>query len=72
MSTILRLATPDDAPSILDIYGPLVRDSIVSFELKPALGGPHCRLGVLKDLLHTRDPYTLKRARGAARIKSRS
>ena len=35
MSTILRFATPDDAPSILDIYGPLVRDSAVSFELKP-------------------------------------
>jgi phosphinothricin acetyltransferase len=35
MSTILRLAAPDDAPSILDIYGPLVRDSPVSFELQP-------------------------------------
>ena len=31
----MRLATPNDAPSILDIYGPLVRDSPVSFELQP-------------------------------------
>lgn len=35
MNTVLRIATPDDAPAILDIYGPLVRDSVVSFELKP-------------------------------------
>ena len=38
---------------------------------EPALGGPHCKLGVLKDVLH-RDPFTLNWARRAARITSRS
>jgi len=30
----LRAATPDDAQAIADIYGPVVRDTIISFELE--------------------------------------
>ena len=32
---IIRLATPEDAPQMLDIYAPVVRDTAISFELKP-------------------------------------
>lgn len=35
MKSVLRLATPDDAESILEIYSPSVLDSAVSFELSP-------------------------------------
>lgn len=31
----LRMATPDDAPAILDIYGPIVRHTAISFEVEP-------------------------------------
>ena len=31
----IRLATPDDARQVLDIYAPLVRESPTSFELEP-------------------------------------
>ncbi len=32
MPATLRLATPDDAPGMLAIYGPIVRDTATSFE----------------------------------------
>ncbi len=31
----LRLAHPDDAPAITAIYAPIVRDTVISFELEP-------------------------------------
>jgi len=31
----VRMATPDDAPAILDIYGPIVLHTAISFELEP-------------------------------------
>lgn len=31
----LRLATIDDAPAIAEIYAPIVRDTIISFEVEP-------------------------------------
>jgi L-amino acid N-acyltransferase YncA len=31
----IRLATPDDAEAIAGIYGPIVRDTVISFELVP-------------------------------------
>ena len=35
MSTSIRLATEEDAPGVLEIYGPVVRDTHISFELEP-------------------------------------
>lgn len=35
MPPTIRLATPDDAPGVLDIYAPIVRDTSISFELEP-------------------------------------
>jgi phosphinothricin acetyltransferase len=35
MSLKIRLATPDDAGWITDIYAPIVRDTAISFELAP-------------------------------------
>ena len=32
MSAIMRLATEDDAPRILEIYAPIVRETVISFE----------------------------------------
>ncbi len=32
MSALMRLATEDDAPAILDIYAPIVRETVISFE----------------------------------------
>ena len=32
MSSLIREATADDAPAIADIYGPIVRDTFISFE----------------------------------------
>lgn len=32
---MLRLATPDDAEGVVAIYAPIVRDTIISFELEP-------------------------------------
>ena len=32
---MIRLANPDDAPAILDIYAPIVRDTPISFEYEP-------------------------------------
>lgn len=31
----VRLATPDDAPAILEIYAPLVESTAISFEIEP-------------------------------------
>ena len=31
----IRMATPDDAPAILDIYAPIVRYTAISFEIEP-------------------------------------
>jgi phosphinothricin acetyltransferase len=31
----IRVATPDDAQAIADIYAPIVRDTTISFELEP-------------------------------------
>lgn len=31
----IRTATPDDAPAITAIYAPIVRDTVISFELQP-------------------------------------
>jgi L-amino acid N-acyltransferase YncA len=33
--TMIRLATPDDAPGVLAIYAPVVRETAISFELEP-------------------------------------
>jgi phosphinothricin acetyltransferase len=33
MSALIRVATPDDAPSILDIYAPYCTSTVVSFEV---------------------------------------
>lgn len=35
MATTIRVATPQDAASILDIYAPIVRETAISFELEP-------------------------------------
>lgn len=35
MEPLIRLACPDDAPRIQEIYAPIVRDTIISFELEP-------------------------------------
>ena len=35
MSARIRLAKQEDAPGILDIYSPVVRDSAISFETRP-------------------------------------
>ena len=35
MVTTIRLATPQDATAILEIYAPIVRDTAISFELNP-------------------------------------
>jgi phosphinothricin acetyltransferase len=32
---VIRLARPDDAQAMLDIYAPVVRDTFISFELEP-------------------------------------
>lgn len=32
MNPIIRLATEDDAPKILEIYAPIVRETVISFE----------------------------------------
>lgn len=32
MNATIRLATEDDAPKILDIYAPIVRETVISFE----------------------------------------
>ena len=35
----LRTATPDDAPAIADIYAPIVKHTVISFELEPPSEG---------------------------------
>lgn len=35
MVTTIRIATPQDAAAVLDIYAPIVRDTAISFELDP-------------------------------------
>ena len=35
MSLTIRLASPEDAGWIADLYAPIVRDTVVSFELEP-------------------------------------
>jgi L-amino acid N-acyltransferase YncA len=35
MSTIIRVARPEDAEAILAIYAPIVRDTAISFEVEP-------------------------------------
>ena len=35
MPTMIRLATPDDAPGVQAIYAPVVRETAISFELEP-------------------------------------
>jgi phosphinothricin acetyltransferase len=35
MATVIRVATPQDAAVILDIYAPVVRETAISFELDP-------------------------------------
>jgi phosphinothricin acetyltransferase len=35
MITTIRVAAPQDAAAILDIYAPIVRDTAISFELEP-------------------------------------
>jgi L-amino acid N-acyltransferase YncA len=35
MTTIIRLATPEDAPGVQAIYAPVVRETVISFELEP-------------------------------------
>jgi phosphinothricin acetyltransferase len=38
MNTLIRLATPDDGPTLADIYRPAVTESAISFELDPPDG----------------------------------
>lgn len=38
MSTLIRLATPEDGGALADIYRPAVTDSAISFELEPPDG----------------------------------
>jgi L-amino acid N-acyltransferase YncA len=40
---ILRVATVDDGPGLADIYGPIVRDSAISFETDPPDGAEMAR-----------------------------
>jgi L-amino acid N-acyltransferase YncA len=35
MSAVIRLATPDDARGVQEIYAPVVRETAISFELEP-------------------------------------
>lgn len=35
MNGAIQLACPEDAAEILAIYAPIVRDTIISFELEP-------------------------------------
>src|SRR5262249_56747938 len=35
MSTIIRVARPEDAEAILAIYAPIVRETAISFEVEP-------------------------------------
>jgi L-amino acid N-acyltransferase YncA len=35
MTTMIRLATPEDAPGVQAIYAPVVRETAISFELEP-------------------------------------
>jgi L-amino acid N-acyltransferase YncA len=35
MTTMIRLAVPDDAPGVQAIYAPVVRETAISFELEP-------------------------------------
>lgn len=35
MTAAIRIATPQDAPAILDIYTPIIRDTAISFETEP-------------------------------------
>ncbi|WP_428265915.1 arsinothricin resistance N-acetyltransferase ArsN1 family B [Haliangium sp.] len=34
-SSLIRAAGPDDVPAMLDIYAPLVRETVISFEYEP-------------------------------------
>lgn len=36
MTACIRLATPDDASGIHAIYAPIVRDTVISFEIEPS------------------------------------
>ncbi len=35
MTTVIRVATSQDAPAILDIYEPIIRETAISFETEP-------------------------------------
>ncbi len=35
MAAVIRIAIPQDAPAILDIYSPIVRETAISFETEP-------------------------------------
>jgi hypothetical protein len=35
MAAVIRLATADDAQAVQGIYAPLVRDTVISFEVEP-------------------------------------
>lgn len=35
MAAVIRLATPQDAEAVQDIYAPIVRDTVISFEVEP-------------------------------------
>jgi L-amino acid N-acyltransferase YncA len=35
MPAVIRLATGDDAPAVQEIYAPIVRDTVISFEVYP-------------------------------------
>jgi phosphinothricin acetyltransferase len=35
MAAVIRLATANDAPAVNGIYAPIVRDTVISFELQP-------------------------------------
>jgi phosphinothricin acetyltransferase len=51
MPLIIRLATPDDADPIQAIYAPIVRDTVISFEVEPPSVG-QMRQRVVETLAH--------------------
>lgn len=42
MGVCIRVATEDDAPGMLEIYGPVVRETAISFETRPPSTGEFC------------------------------
>lgn len=43
LGVYIRVAKEDDAPEMLEIYGPVVRDTAISFETHPPNTEEFCR-----------------------------